>query len=224
MAGILRNWRRKWRRKVEFTGRMREQARALLLDVVDVIAAADVDYVLDYGTLLGILRDGDLIPWDSDIDLAIPAGELPKLLAVLKTFRKRGRWISRRPFTHAYHYWTEADCRAIKIRSRRWFFFKGPLACDICVKYPAPDGCRYWSSMRMVCKADRRFFEGRETVEYHGRRLNVPAHAAEYLATIYGDWRTPNPAYNPTREDGTIVGSLAQLGWHADGAKPAPRA
>lgn len=218
MADILKKLRRKWRGKVQFTGRAREEARGLLLDVVDVLNAAGIDYMLDSGTLLGIMREGDLIPWDNDIDITIPARELPKLLGVLKVFRAHRRWISLRRFTHAYHHWTESDYRAIKIRTRRMFFFKGRIACDLYLKYPGPDAY-YWSSMRMVCKADRRYFDAYETVEYRGRRVKIPAHAADYLENIYGNWRTPDPGYNPTTDDGTILGPLATLGWPANAAR-----
>lgn len=216
--GILKKLRRKWRGKVEFTGRTREKARELLLDVVDVFEAAGIDYMLDSGTLLGIMREGDLIQWDNDIDITIPVRELPKLLGVLKVFRSHRRWISMRRFTHAYHHWTERDVRAIKIRSRRMLFFKGRIACDLYIKYPAADAY-YWSSMRMVCQADRRFFDRHETVEYRGRRVKIPADAAEYLEKIYGNWRKPDPSYNPTTDDGTILGPLAELGWQSNAAR-----
>jgi tRNA uridine 5-carbamoylmethylation protein Kti12 len=49
-------------------------------------------------------------------------------------------------------------------------------------------------------------------VEYFGRRLKVPAFYKDYLATIYGDWRTPRKDYKPQSDDGTIIGSLADLG------------
>ncbi|GAB4821073.1 hypothetical protein N2152v2_008119 [Parachlorella kessleri] len=45
--------------------------RQLLLDLCPALDAAGYLYWVDFGSLLGIHRDGDLIPYDNDIDLVI---------------------------------------------------------------------------------------------------------------------------------------------------------
>lgn len=202
---------KKKRKKFCFTGPNLENARALLLEITAMLDAAGIDYMLDAGTLLGIVRDGDLIPWDSDLDISIPSRGLPKLLEALRQGRMRHRWISRRFFSRGFACWQTGDYRAVKIRDRRWWFFKGPLVADLYIKYPW-QGAYYWSSMRMISKADARYFDNWEEVEYFGRRLKVPAFYKDYLATIYGDWRTPRKDYKPQSDDGTMIGSLADMG------------
>jgi len=98
-ASVTAPSRKKKRRRKPFrfnTPRNIAAARALLLEIAGVLDAAGVDYMLDAGTLLGIVRDGDLIPWDGDLDISIPARGLPKLLELLRRGRLRHRWISRR--------------------------------------------------------------------------------------------------------------------------------
>ena len=207
---LPKKFRRK-RKPFRFTGRNLEDARNLLLELVDLLNAAGIDYMLDAGTLLGIVRDGDLIPWDGDLDISIPDRGLPKLLELVRQGALRHRWISRRFFASAYDCWDAGDYRAIKVRDRRWRLFKGRLVADLYIKYRWKDAY-YWSSMRMISKADARYFDRYEELDYFGRRVKVPASYQEYLTQIYGDWRTPRRDYKPQTEDGTIIGSLADLG------------
>jgi lipopolysaccharide cholinephosphotransferase len=187
------------------TGRNRARAQRLLLEIVEVLDEAGIDYTLDAGTLLGIVRDGDLIPWDNDIDITIPHRELPKLLGTLNRFRLRRRWISKRFFRQSSPYWKQGDYRAIKIRNRKLLLFKGPVHADLYIKYRVGD-VYYWSSAKMICKADAEHFDGYELLEYRGTRLKVPARYADYLTLVYGDWRTPVRRFNASADDGSIIG------------------
>jgi len=193
------------RNRFTLSGKNRARARRLLLEIVEVLDEAGIDYMLDAGTLLGIVRDGDLIPWDNDIDITIPHRELPKLLGVLNRFRVRRRWISKRFFRQSSPYWKQGDYRAIKIRNRRLLLFKGRLHADLYIKYRVDDAY-YWSSAKMICSSDAEHFDGYEQLEYRGRRLKVPVRYADYLTLVYGDWRTPMREFNAAADDGSIVG------------------
>ena len=50
-----------------------------LMGTVKGLDDLGINYRLVFGTLLGIYRDGALIPHDTDVDLALPWYELPKL-------------------------------------------------------------------------------------------------------------------------------------------------
>jgi lipopolysaccharide cholinephosphotransferase len=49
-----------------------------------------INYMLDCGTLLGVLRDGKLIDWEKDIDFAIFEGDIKKMDNVLKQAKLKG--------------------------------------------------------------------------------------------------------------------------------------
>ena len=55
------------------TGFFQEKDAAMnhLRDADEILTSAGVDYCLMFGTLLGLLRHGDFIPWDDDLDIII---------------------------------------------------------------------------------------------------------------------------------------------------------
>ena len=42
-----------------------------LIETIGILEKNDIPYWLCQGTLLGIIRDDELIPWDHDIDIAV---------------------------------------------------------------------------------------------------------------------------------------------------------
>lgn len=55
-----------------------------LLEVHRVCEKNGVPYQLQYGSLLGFIRDGGQIPWDYDIDIVVPYEQKGNLIAALK--------------------------------------------------------------------------------------------------------------------------------------------
>lgn len=50
-----------------------------LAGVIENLNRRGVDYVLDSGTLLGLIRDGRLLAADHDLDISLPFGEIEKM-------------------------------------------------------------------------------------------------------------------------------------------------
>ena len=63
-----------------------DQVRRIQLRVLDqfleLCARHDLSYFAYYGTLIGCARHGGFIPWDDDIDLAMPRRDYERLLAL----------------------------------------------------------------------------------------------------------------------------------------------
>jgi phosphorylcholine metabolism protein LicD len=58
--------------------------------MVGIFDKHNIKNVCFYGTLLGVLRHGDIIPWDDDIDICVETKYIDKIWALRKEFKKQG--------------------------------------------------------------------------------------------------------------------------------------
>jgi len=175
-----------------FTGRYYRRGRRLLVDTLDILNVAGLPYTVDAGTLLGIARQGDLIPWDNDIDMLLPVDYVPDLQRLAWRFRLRG-WGVSRLYRMAFpsEVWNIGDPRVLKVRRRHLMLIGGGnTLLDITFTYRDGDFC-YWPMARKLCRVPVAFFTGCDMLEYAGRPVRAPHRHERYLELSYGDWRTP---------------------------------
>lgn len=55
----------------------------VLKDIASICDEHGIKYILHYGTLLGAIRHDGYIPWDDDIDIAVPWNDYKRLIHVL---------------------------------------------------------------------------------------------------------------------------------------------
>ncbi|MEI9749241.1 LicD family protein [Moellerella wisconsensis] len=71
----------------KYIGEHQAQMLSLLKIFVNICHDHDIDYWLDGGSLLGLVRhDGNMIPWDDDIDICVPIYDYRRLLSKLKQY------------------------------------------------------------------------------------------------------------------------------------------
>jgi len=152
-------------------GNYHQRMKNMLLTTIDILNEKKIKFWLEAGTLLGILRDGDLIPWDYDADLGIPADSADDIMKLRLDWEK--------------------------IRQINFHI-------DLFCVYPVQDKYR-WVDSNALKHVDRKYYDSLRTIEWEGRKINIPNHAEEYLSLRYGNWQVPDRNYNAGLHDGSIA-------------------
>jgi lipopolysaccharide cholinephosphotransferase len=148
------------------------------LKICDILDSLKINYFLQAGVLLGIIRDNDFIKWDWDVEISIfPKELLPNIDLIIDSLKKNGFSIR-------------------KINKK-----KDDSKIDFIGQYPANvTGYtiyawnysiirnEYW---RREYSLPSKFLKSFSKVQFLGRQFNCPNYPEEYLKFVYGDWRTP---------------------------------
>jgi phosphorylcholine metabolism protein LicD len=186
-----------------------QAAVAMLKELTALFERRSIRYALTAGTLLGVVREGRLLPWDSDMDVSVFADDLPRLRSAIREIEAAGYLVRTGLHTRSDPPFSRGDLRILKIWNRRWGLFKGGLLLDGFVKV-RHEGFYFWAvggEKQYARKAvPARFYDTLETLVFEGKTFAVPSCPTEYLALRYGaDWRTPRTDWNYARDDGAIV-------------------
>lgn len=195
----------------ELKDRNLKRARKLLFDVVDTFDHYNIMYHLEGGTLLGLVRDGELLPWDHDVDISIPAEEMSKMYGCFRDLYRKGYKVTKRNSEIDYGPIKKGSCRILKVKPF-WisilklihpYYRKSYVMMDIFIK-TNDQKFTYWQAMRKVMKVNKRYYDSYEEIEYHGKRFKVPNDYKSYLTEKYGDWSVPVQNWVAGRDEKTI--------------------
>ncbi len=188
-------------RKIQLQqGDYRKRMKEMLFFTIDVLEKNGIPYWLTAGTLLGVIRDDDLIPWDYDADLGIPGEYGPKVLSMWRQFLPR--YIVRKRVSNSP--WLPDRLRAIKIK-RTWEKLRRiSFQVDLFCVYRVGESFR-WIDSGALKEVDKRFHSQSDAITWEGRRVYIPARAEEYLSIRYGNWKVPDREFSPATHDGSIA-------------------
>lgn len=174
-------------------------AKKLMLALCQILDQHGIPYYVDHGTLLGLYRDGNLLPWDNDIDIAVDAEHLPALQATLWselpemviTDCKSNQWT----MTPALNFVKMKNSNEYRKRIIKVFNFgedpvSQSLNADIIIKYKDED-TRYWLVGSTVLSAPDDYTKDTIPYNFEGVPLKIPKFTDEYLTVLYNDWKTP---------------------------------
>ena len=134
-----------------------------------------IQYWLDYGSLLGAMREGKIIAWDTDLDIGILSSELPKLT---KAFELLSPNYSISTCTRDHYY--------------RVNYSKTNLVhCDIWVYHPT-NGKLHCKGLGPKEDIEPHWVERFKTRSFVGLECPIPENPEGLLEIRYGErWKIP---------------------------------
>lgn len=193
--------------KFSLTGKNLTIACKLLKDVTTILEKKNVWYCLDGGTLLGIVRENRLLPWDKDLDICITEHECPTVRKLAWNFRAHGYWVRVRRIKRNLSPFKRGDVRVIRVRNRKRHLVAGPVKLDIFVKYPIGDVYSWiegYTGKEIVKSVPGKYLKQVSQTEFDGKYYYIPYHLDDYLTYRYGDWHTPQEEWDHLKEDRAI--------------------
>ena len=148
--------------KITLTGKNLTIAKRLLRDAAKILEKSNVQYSLEAGTLLGLVRENRLIPWDDDMDMSIAETRYIRLQILAWKFRFRGYWARVRRVKRDLPSLKSGVVRVLRIRNRRFRIIAGLVKLDIFIRHPAKDGY-YWiqgyTGTELMLFTPKKYFE-----------------------------------------------------------------
>jgi len=178
-------------------------ALKLLQSVTDCLDKNNIIYWLEGGTLLGVVREDRLLPWDNDLDISIKESEYDKLIDCLNEIKRLGWRVRTRSFENDDPPFVKDRIRIIKVRSRRLHFFKGKICLDIFIK-SKKDDTYYWRVGEKKKSVPARYYKEIVNWPFNGKNYLIPKNYDEYLTYRYGNWRTPVKEWDTFKDDNDL--------------------
>lgn len=169
---------------------LRRSLEKTLAEVLELTRAGSQLFMPTYGTLLGIVRDGGLIPWDTDIDLMVFESDLEVVEQLIgdASFSEMIGQV-RSPFHD------RASDGTLKRFSIEISVSEVTIPVDIDVVRSNSDKMEFFSPLERekVVVVERSLFEPKRRLDWAGAVIAVPNRVEEFLELLYGpDWKTPN--------------------------------
>ena len=193
--------------KTKLVGKNLDIALKMLHDVTSEIEKANIPYWLEGGTLLGIIRENRILPWDNDMDISMDSIHKNKLLWVSMKLFFKGYRISIKHFKKNFGPFKKGEFRMIKIRNFEPNFKKGEVMLDVFVKRKI-DEQLFWAvgvKSPVLKSSPTKFTNQLDWYGFNKKKYMVPHDYKGYLTYRYGDWKIPVKTWDFKLDDNAIV-------------------
>ncbi len=193
--------------KTRLEGKNVEIALKLLRDVTTELEKSGVSYWLEGGTLLGVIRENRLLPWDNDMDISMYIEDRWRLVKVALKLIFKGYRISTRFYNRNLGPFKKGEMRMIKVRNYEKFLKKGEVMLDIFLKRKVGDNY-FWTvgiKSPVLKSSPAKFYDELDWIEFDGKKYMISKDYDGYLTYRYGDWKTPVKEWNFKKDDNAIV-------------------
>ena len=182
----------------------------ILQKIINKLEQYKIQYYLDFGTLLGAVREKGFIPWDNDVDISVineqDYHKIPAILDSLKkeynlrvnlfTFfssRVHRKRKNRKIYKNSINFTDENNYQIAKIRNNKfWKFGRGNVNIDLFFKYEK-DNFLYWYADGQSNKTSSDFLQnGLRKIQFYNLECSIPVDYNKYLTQLYGNWKTPD--------------------------------
>lgn len=179
----------------------KEFARSMVFFFMDLAEREGIEIFIDFGTLLGIARGGDLIDWDDDIDFAIKEQDAKKMAEILFKLKDKLpendkiKWESNIGKDSEGNIWS----LSLKVKNKNEMVYR-PFNISFGIKKFYKN--RAISMNFKFLSAPEEHFKEKTTIAFFGKSLRAPYNYKDYLTLLYDDWKTPQ-VYTFASEYGT---------------------
>ena len=211
------------------------------LDMIcSLLSELEIEYCVDSGTLLGLIREGALLVHDGDIDISVRENQQNKLAELKARLKDKGykcRILSFYGQKFKFKFWHSAEERVIDInifresqdnkyficpqpfpiiKNEHFLFFYGRKIIRVVFGIIKNIGSEF----------DLNDFPWRigthhltwvipkdyfSSFEHFSGQIYIPKHHEEYLEFRYGDWEKPNKSWNFRTDDKGLSQKLPSI-------------
>lgn len=186
-------------------------AESILFYIAGALQEANIPYFVDAGTLLGIYRDNELIPWDDDLDFSIESTSQEVVYELLSRSIEGLEALTGEAWGVVKHY-AERGFGAVKAGDVRGLKLTPHDVCsklplvDLFVRYVEGDTMDYVLASRGLTMPSEHFLKLGQ-YKFRNKMLCIPGGVETYLTRHYGDWKTPVKDWNlGMLKNSTILG------------------
>ncbi|MDP8203657.1 MAG: LicD family protein [Candidatus Tenebribacter mawsonii] len=193
--------------KTRLEGKNIEIALKMLHTVTTELEKTKVEYWLEGGTLLGVIRENRLLPWDNDMDISMNVTYRWKLILVTIKLILKGYRISTRFYNRDMGPFKKGELRMVKVRNFEKLFKKGDVMLDIFLKRKVNKEY-YWTvgiKSPVLKSSPAEFYDKLTKVKFDKKEYLIPQDFEGYLSYRYGNWKKTVKQWDFKKDDNAIV-------------------